>query len=49
VVAGLGRFPKTLGGVAEESESGTEEVDLLAESQSEFPGSREHEEVVDVR
>jgi hypothetical protein len=49
VVAGLGRFLETLGVVAEQSEVGKEEVESLTESQREFPGGCEEEEVVDLR
>jgi hypothetical protein len=49
VVAVLCRFPETLGGVAEQVETCKDEVDSLTESQPEFSGGREEEEVVDVR
>jgi hypothetical protein len=35
--------------VAEKAETGEEAVDALMDSQSERPGGREYEEVVDVR
>jgi hypothetical protein len=49
MVAVLCRFPETLVGVAEKTETGEDAVDALTESESECMGGREHEEVVDVR
>jgi hypothetical protein len=49
VVAVLRRLPKTLGGVAEEAETGEEAVDALTECQSERLSGGEAEEVVHVR